>query len=282
MAHQIHHSLPYAGGRNGHGSELSVVKILAALFFFLVMNAQAESFEAKVLAVMDGDTVFVKSGAFKAKIRLLNIDAPEKEQPYGKQSQESLQSLIGGKVIHVESKAVDKFGRTIALISIGDINVNEEQVRRGMAWANSRSRESRTYAKLQSEAQQARRGLWSQPAPQQPSQWRRGHVTGEASRLRGAPPAAHLQQDENKTGISGRRKPHPPEPARHTNRPQHKALPHTQKPDRFGNLACGKKNYCSQMVTCDEAHFYLTVCGVKRLDTNKDGIPCESLCGVLE
>lgn len=225
------------------------MRFLVALFALVVLNAQAESFEAKVLAVMDGDTVFVKSGAFKAKLRLVNVDAPEKDQPFGKESQESLQSLIGGKVIHVESKAVDKFGRTIALISIGDINVNEEQVRRGMAWAYSRSREGRAYARLQSEAQQAKRGLWQQANPQSPAQWR---------------------------------KLHPSEPAKHARQQQHKALPQTQKPERFSNLVCGKKSYCSQMVTCDEAHFYLTVCGVKRLDTNKDGIPCESLCGVLE
>jgi endonuclease YncB( thermonuclease family) len=225
------------------------LRYLLSLILCIALNAQAELFEAKVLVVMDGDTVFVQSGAFKAKIRLLNIDAPEKDQPYGKQSQESLQSLIGDKVIHVESKATDKFGRTIALISVGDINVNEEQVRRGMAWASSRSRDRRTYARLQSEAQQARCGLWQQPDPQQPSQWR---------------------------------KLHPSEPAKHTPQQQHKAQPQTQKLEKFSNLACGKKNYCSQMVTCDEAHFYLTVCGVKRLDTNKDGIPCESLCGVLE
>jgi len=253
------------------------LRFFAVLFALVVLNAQAEAFDAKVLAVMDGDTVFVKSGPFKAKLRLVNIDAPEKDQPYGKQSQESLQSLIGGKVIHVESKAVDKFGRTIALVRIGDINVNEEQVRRGMAWAYSRSREGKAYDILQSEAQQARRGLWSQTNPQQPSQWRRVHVTGEASRLRGAPPAAHSQHDETKSDVSGRRKLHPSEPTKHTPQQQHKALPQTQKPEKFSNLACGKKNYCSQMVTCDEAHFYLTVCGVKRLDTNKDGIPCESL-----
>jgi endonuclease YncB( thermonuclease family) len=225
------------------------LRFLLAICLCIAFNTQAETFEAKVLVVMDGDTVLVMSGAFKAKIRLVNIDAPEKDQSYGKQSQESLQSLIGGKIIHVESKAVDKYGRTIALISIGDINVNEEQVRRGMAWAYSRSREGKTYTRLQREAQLARRGLWHQFDPQQPSQWR---------------------------------KLHPSEPTKYAHLPQHKALPQNQKPEEFDTLACGKKNYCSQMATCDEAHFYLSVCGVKRLDTNNDGIPCESLCGVLE
>lgn len=225
------------------------MRYLLAFVFCLAFQVQAESFEAKVLAVIDGDTVFVKSGPFKTKLRLVNIDAPEKDQPFGQASQKSLQSLIGGKVVRVESRAVDKFGRTIAVLRIGDINVNEEQVRRGMAWANSRSREGGAYAALQREAQLAKRGLWQQANPQLPSQWR---------------------------------KLHPSVPVKHSAKSQHDVVPQSEKPAKFGGLECGKKNYCSQMVTCDEAHFYLTVCGVERLDTNKDGIPCESLCGVLE
>jgi len=41
---------------------------------------------------------------------------------------------------------------------------------------------------------------------------------------------------------------------------------------------CGEKKYCSQMSSCDEAYFYLNKCGIKSLDRDKDGIPCESLC----
>jgi hypothetical protein len=42
---------------------------------------------------------------------------------------------------------------------------------------------------------------------------------------------------------------------------------------------CGKKYYCSQMESCEEAMFYYTVCGLKRLDGDNDGVPCEKLCG---
>ncbi len=42
---------------------------------------------------------------------------------------------------------------------------------------------------------------------------------------------------------------------------------------------CGQKKYCKQMTSCKEAYFYLKKCGIKRLDRDKDGIPCEKICG---
>lgn len=216
------------------------------LFLLLFSGtALAETFDARIIAVMDGDTVYAQSGGFRAKIRLVNIDAPEKNQAYGEQSAESLRSLVAGKIVKIESRAVDKFGRTLAVISVGGINVNQEQVRRGMAWAYTRSREGSTYAGLQNEAQHAKRGLWRKANPQQPWQWRKLHP-------------------REYSGI----------PRSHTA----KTPSQIQNARKFGTLACGEKHYCSQMLTCDEAHFYLTACGVERLDTNQDGIPCEKLC----
>lgn len=212
------------------------------LFWLLLcfaISAQAETFSAHVIAVMDGDTLFVQSGGLKAKVRLLNIDAPEKDQPYGVESTASLQSLIGGKTVQIETQAIDQYGRTLALVSVDGINVNEEQVRRGMAWAYSRSRASRHYSSLQSAAQQARLGLWHRSDPQKPSQWR---------------------------------KIHPPVKSHDNTQVHHETA-------RVFDLSCGKKRHCSQMVTCDEAHFYLTQCGVHSLDSDGDGLPCEALCG---
>jgi len=46
----------------------------------------------------------------------------------------------------------------------------------------------------------------------------------------------------------------------------------------YTGMTCGNKHKCSEMKSCEEAYFYLEVCGVKRLDRDKDGIPCEKLC----
>lgn len=44
------------------------------------------------------------------------------------------------------------------------------------------------------------------------------------------------------------------------------------------NKSCGSKRYCGQMRSCAEARFYFSQCGVRRLDGDNDGVPCENLC----
>ncbi len=219
------------------------MRIILALLCGIAFTAQAETFSAKVIVVMDGDTVMVLRDGQKLKVRLANIDAPEKDQAFGQQSRDSLQELVGKKQVQIDSQAVDQYGRIVGLISVDRFNVNQEQVKRGMAWEYSHYHSDKTYIGLQSEAQQARRGLWMQSSPQAPWQWRKLHPsTGPA-----------LQASKHGTS-------------------SHAA------PTVLYDLECGKKRHCSQMSTCDEAHFYLTRCGVKSLDRNKDGVPCESLC----
>ena len=43
-------------------------------------------------------------------------------------------------------------------------------------------------------------------------------------------------------------------------------------------LSCGQKKYCKQMTSCKEAIFYLNECGLKKLDKDRDGKPCENVC----
>jgi endonuclease YncB( thermonuclease family) len=218
------------------------VRLFIALLCGIALNVQAETFSAKVLVVMDGDTVLVLHAGHKEKIRLANIDAPEKAQPFGRQSRESLVELVGKQQVQIESKAVDQYGRTIGLIAVEGRDINQEQVRRGMAWEYSHYHADKSYVALQSAAQQARLGLWSQPSPQAPWQWRKLHPSAK---------------------------------------PYAQSKPSTEKraaPVLMYDMECGKKARCSDMVSCDEAHFYLTRCGVKALDGNHDGLPCDTLC----
>jgi hypothetical protein len=54
--------------------------------------------------------------------------------------------------------------------------------------------------------------------------------------------------------------------------------PTPEKQQTQGGFTCAGKRTCPQMTSCEEAKFYLTHCGVARLDGDKDGVPCESLC----
>jgi endonuclease YncB( thermonuclease family) len=219
------------------------VRALLALCCYVALSTQAETFTAKVIVVIDGDTVMVLREGQKMKIRLANIDAPEKAQPFGKQSRDSLLEMVGKKQVQIDSQAVDQYGRLVGLISVAGLNVNEEQVRRGMAWEYSHFHRDETYRALQNEARQAKRGLWTQYNPQAPWQWRKLH------------PSAKPGQQAFRHGTST--------PA---------------VPVMLYDMECGKKRRCSQMATCDEARFYFARCGISSLDGNRDGQPCESLC----
>jgi len=195
-------------------------------------------FSAKVVAVLDGDTVLVvhraagqRAGGLM-KIRLAEIDAPEKKQAYGPASRSSLLKMVLHRQVWVHTLAVDKYGRAIAQLKLNGHSVNEEMVRRGMAWEYSHYHSDRRYIALQNEARLARRGLWAQSDPTPPWLWRKQHATN--------------------TGA-----------------------PQVLAP---GDYTCGSKHHCAQMRSCDEAHYYLTVCGVNTLNPKGDGIPCEKLC----
>lgn len=220
--------------------------------------AHAEIFTAKVIIVMDGDTVLVVRDCKKGypeptgdrssscggnkpiKIRLAEIDAPEKEQAGGAESTQSLSGMVLKKRVRVNVQAVDKYQRLVAHLEADGKSVNKEQVRRGMAWEYSNYHSDKAYIALQAEAQQARRGLWAQPAPAPPWQWRKLH-RDEAP--------VHAQS----------------------------YLPATPAPI-VGDYTCGGKRNCSQMQSCSEARYYLAHCGLKSLDRNGDGVPCENLC----
>src|SRR5512143_2287713 len=168
------------------------MRALALLLYVLVaLPASADEFVARVIAVMDGDTVLVLRGEQRIKVRLANIDAPEKAQPYGSESREALVKLVLQKQVRVRNEAMDNYGRMVAEISVGGRSVNEEQVRRGMAWEYSHFHRNRKYLALQSEAQRARRGLWGQgPQPEPPEQWRKAHPESLADAAHGKPAAA--------------------------------------------------------------------------------------------
>jgi len=95
--------------------------------------AHGEQFTAKVIAVLDGDTVLIRREGGLVKIRLAVIDASEKAQTFGEASKQSLSGMVLGKQVKVVSQAVDQYARLVAHLSVDGLDVNAEQIRRGMA-----------------------------------------------------------------------------------------------------------------------------------------------------
>jgi endonuclease YncB( thermonuclease family) len=154
-----------------------VHRAFRSLAFLAVLGlapwAARADFVGRVVKVSDGDTLTVLVEQKQIKVRLDAIDAPELKQPFGKHSQRSLAQLCAARTARVVEKGRDRYGRTVGAIQCDGVDANAEQVRRGMAWVFERyaSRSSPLYG-LQGEARGTRRGLWADPRPVAPWDWR--------------------------------------------------------------------------------------------------------------
>ena len=147
---------------------------LAFLFLFLVSFAcAAEEFTGRVVHVQDGDTLTVLVSKTQVKVRLSEIDAPESKQPFGARSKQSLSELAFGKVVRVVAIGIDRYGRTLGRVYVATLDVNSEQIRRGMAWVYDQYVKDVSLYAYQKTAKSERRGLWIENSPTPPWEWRR-------------------------------------------------------------------------------------------------------------
>ena len=159
------------------------MRILFALLllFAAAGTACADTMTGVVIVVIDGDTVLFKPdhalppGRAFLKIRLVDIDAPEHDQPYGEAAAQALSARVLRRRVEIETVATDVYGRTLARIFMDGDEVGTDLVRRGLAWAASRSRRASAVHTAQRQARLAHRGLWQDAAPVPPWTWRHSH-----------------------------------------------------------------------------------------------------------
>ncbi len=162
-----------------------MIKSIPLLMVSLLFSVEAHP--AVVLSIGDGDTIALREGNQRIKVRLACIDAPETSQsPYGMDSRRALQSLlpIGSKVT-IKTKAVDRYGRSVAeVLKVGN-NINQNLVRSGDAfvyWQYISGCDRQTYSRLENDARLRGAGVWSvQGGIQRPWDYRRGRRGGSTS-----------------------------------------------------------------------------------------------------
>lgn len=129
-----------------------------------------------VIGISDGDTLTARcdtsQGPQNLRVRLAEIDAPEKAQPWGRRSKQHLAQLCFGRAAEVRERETDRYGRSVARVNCGGIDANAEQVRAGMAWVYERYTKDRRLFVEQDAARASRRGLWADNAPVAPWDWR--------------------------------------------------------------------------------------------------------------
>jgi endonuclease YncB( thermonuclease family) len=129
-----------------------------------------------VIGISDGDTLTARcdtpAGLQALKVRLAEIDAPERRQAFGTRSRQHLASLCFRKQAEVGPTAMDRYRRMVARVQCNGIDASAEQVRAGMAWAFTRYLRDPAIASLEKEAREERRGLWVDASPVPPWVWR--------------------------------------------------------------------------------------------------------------
>jgi micrococcal nuclease len=167
------------------------MRVLRALPFVLVLAAVTVAAGAKphytlsgkVVAVADGDTLTVlDESKTQHKIRLAGIDAPEKGQAFGTKARENLAAKVFGQNVRVEVIDVDRYRREVGRIYLGERFINMEMVRDGFAWRYVQYDKPGEFAAVEADAREHRRGLWVDPNPTPPWEWRRAKREAAKSR----------------------------------------------------------------------------------------------------
>jgi len=157
-----------------------MMKFLSLLFLSLLVFSpyaySQSSFYARVVKIIDGDSIVIKKGKDTIEIRLYGIDCPEWNQHFSTEAKKYMKSMIYKKKVWVESQYYDSYGRLVALIDYNDKNINGKMVESGMAWVYTkycRKNICRDWMRSQQSAKVEKRGLWKMESPISPWRWKR-------------------------------------------------------------------------------------------------------------
>ena len=137
-----------------------------------------EPYYAKVVGITDGDTIKVLHNKTQVKIRLYGIDTPEKGQAFGSKAKQFTADQVFGKSVIVTPMDIDRYGRTVALVHTQDATgiLNEALVQVGLAWVYRKYCKAdfcTNWLTVEDVAKAAGHGLWTDPNPIPPWEYRR-------------------------------------------------------------------------------------------------------------
>ena len=136
-----------------------------------------QELKGRIIEVYDGDTAtLLTQDNVKYRVRFFGIDAPEAAQKSGTDSRDALREKILGKEVVVQVAAADRYGRAVGKVLLGGRYINREMVEEGLAWYyHDYAAGEYDLAEAENSARGRRLGLWKDPSPQPPWEWRREH-----------------------------------------------------------------------------------------------------------
>ena len=151
------------------------ISFLMALCLFTLFPAYGEEvLIGSVIKVVDGDTLDVQVGPGKHRIRLAEIDAPERNQPWGDEAKQGLAFKVLKQEVRVVVTDTDRYGRQVGKIFLGQTDINRSMVSEGHAWVYRQYSQDERLIEIEIMAREAGVGLWNRSDAVPPWDWRKG------------------------------------------------------------------------------------------------------------
>ena len=148
------------------------IRIALLLLISLPGLALADQFSCRAVAISEGDTFSCLTTENKRlRVRLAEIDAPERKQPYGAEAKQALSDLVLEKQVVLHVQEVDRYGRTLARAYVGGVDVNYTLVAQGAAWAYTKQLKDHRLKDAETLARNMGKGLWQLPAESIVAPW---------------------------------------------------------------------------------------------------------------
>lgn len=152
-----------------------MMKLFSLILILLTITATIDAqtkLKGKAIKIIDGDTFDLLVDKTTYRIRLADIDCPEKGQDYYKISKQALSDYLYGSYIEVIYTKKDRNGRILGTVYNGPVYINLIMVEEGYAWHFKKYSSDQRFAKAEINSKKAKRGLWKQPKPIAPWDFR--------------------------------------------------------------------------------------------------------------
>lgn len=151
---------------------------LSAVLCLPAAALDAPRLTAIVTAVLDGDTIKVQLETGPMIVRLANVDAPELGQAGGGAATRALDGRLLTREVSLDVVTRDGQEQLVAVVFLGEENVNAWLVKQGHAWAYRQYTQDPSYCVWENAARSLRRGLWAQPGWMAPWEYRQSKIDG--------------------------------------------------------------------------------------------------------
>ena len=151
------------------------VGIIVLLMTMFLTGEDSFPFGGQVVSILDGGTIEVVRGGKTQRVRLNGIACPKGGQPYSAQAKQATSDLGFSMDVTLQIYGKDKKGRVVADVLLPDErNLSHTLVQQGWCWWDRKQAPDNAQLEaLEKEARDSQRGLWAEPDPVPPWEWRK-------------------------------------------------------------------------------------------------------------